>query len=90
MKNFWFKAKNYGWGWHPATWQGWLITLGYVVVAVLVARGADSASPSASDTLYGVTLPLVVLTAALIAVCWKTGEKPEWRWGGKPLRKKRP
>jgi hypothetical protein len=28
---------------------------------------------------YFVTL--LLLTAALIAICYKTGEKPGWRWG---------
>lgn len=27
----WFRAKRYGWGWRPVTWQGW------AVVAVWVA-----------------------------------------------------
>ncbi len=27
---YWFKAKNYGWGWYPATWQGWLILAGFI------------------------------------------------------------
>jgi predicted GH43/DUF377 family glycosyl hydrolase len=22
---FWFRAKEYGWGWYPATWEGWLV-----------------------------------------------------------------
>jgi len=24
-RNYWFKAKNYGLGWTPASWQGWII-----------------------------------------------------------------
>lgn len=23
----WFKAKNYGWGWYPVTWEGWTVTI---------------------------------------------------------------
>lgn len=61
----------------------------FLAIAMGIARGVDSQSRSAGDAFFGVTVPFVVLTAALIAVCWKTGEKPEWRWGGKPLWKKR-
>ena len=24
-KGYWFKRKIFGWGWAPATWQGWLV-----------------------------------------------------------------
>jgi hypothetical protein len=26
-------------------------------------------------------LPILLLTVALIIVCYKTGEKPHWQWG---------
>lgn len=28
----WFKAKRFGWGWVPVTWEGWALTGGYGVV----------------------------------------------------------
>ena len=35
MENkFWFKRKKYGWGWRPASYEGWAVTLavfGYIV-----------------------------------------------------------
>ena len=31
MKQLWFKAKTYGYGWYPVTWQGWLVILIYVL-----------------------------------------------------------
>lgn len=89
MKKLWFKARNYGWGWYPSSWEGWTVLIGFLAVAVWISRDVDAQSRSFSDTLYGVFIPFVVLTAALFTVCWKTGEKPEWRWGGKPLWKKR-
>jgi hypothetical protein len=89
MKKLWFKAKNYGWGWYPSSWEGWAVLAGFLAVSVWIFRDVDSQSHSVSDTLYGVLVPFFVLTAALLAVCWKTGEKPEWRWGGKsPWKKK--
>ena len=27
MKEFWFTPKNYGSGFYPSSWQGWLIIL---------------------------------------------------------------
>ena len=34
--NYWFPARRYGWGWGlPATWQGWLVLAGYVLLALV-------------------------------------------------------
>lgn len=86
MKKLWFKAKNYGWGWYPVTWQGWVITLGFIALLVWNALRLDANSHSASDTLR----PYIVQTAAIVGImiwiCYKTGEKPEWRWGGKKMK----
>lgn len=81
MKRYWFKAKEYGWGWYPATWQGWLILLGFVGLVSANAFRIDSNSHSVSDTLMNVIPESLVLLAILLVICWKTGERPRWRWG---------
>lgn len=83
MKKLWFRAKRYGLGWYPASWEGWVVLLIWVVLYVSIFRDIDAASHSVSDTLIGVCVPFVLLTALLIFVCFITGEKPGWRWGGK-------
>jgi len=77
-RQYWFRAKRYGWGWGlPVTWQGWLVLA--VFVALLIAN-TFAFPPSQQPGLYfGLT---VVLVAALSVVCWLTGEPPRWRWGG--------
>lgn len=79
----WFKAKRYGWGWYPATWQGWLVTLTAVGLILINTIAVDRMSPSASDTLIGSFILNVLIIAALIGICVAKGEKPKWRWGGK-------
>ena len=86
-KGYWFKAKWYGWGWTPARWQGFLVLGVYVVLVLSIGFSADANSHSVSDTLYGVTLPFLVLTAVLLAICWKKGERPHWSWGPKSKKK---
>lgn len=81
MKQFWFKAKEYGWGWYPATWQGWLVLFGFVVLVSLNAFRIDRNAHSASDTLVSVIPESIVLLVILLVICWKTGERPRWRWG---------
>ncbi len=77
----WFKAKNYGYGWYPCSWQGWIIIAVYVLLLLFVFRIIDVNSHSVSDTLIGIIIPFLVLTLLLIAICYKTGEKARWRWG---------
>ncbi|HVA15795.1 MAG TPA: hypothetical protein VNF99_21290 [Stellaceae bacterium] len=79
----WFRAKTYGWGWTPATWEGWAVMGVYVVlvagwIAYLGARGHLSAG---LDRALFIGLPIVVLTACLAVICWLKGERPGWRWG---------
>lgn len=75
----WFKAKHYGWGWYPATWQGWLVTAGFVVGLVWNSTRLDNTSPAIPTTV----IQNFGLVALLILICYLTGEKPGWRWGGK-------
>ncbi len=78
----WFKAKRYGYGWTPCTWQGWAILLAYCFAIVSCFVVIDRSSHSASDTLF-VFIPFTIfLTILLIILCVKKGEKPRWRWGG--------
>lgn len=75
-QKYWFPAKRYGWGWGlPSSWQGWaafVAYLGLLGLGVFFLR------------FWGPALYLafvLLLTAALIAVCWLKGEPPRWRWG---------
>ena len=80
-KKLWFKAKCFGWGWYPSSWQGWAILLMYVFAVFTVARQVDSASHSSSDALFGFIPVVYILTVFLLIICYATGEKPRWRWG---------
>jgi len=75
-RQIWFPAKKYGWGWGPpVTLQGWLVLVGYIF---MIAAAAFMLLPPDRTLFLAI---VVVLTAALIAVCWAKGEKPRWRWG---------
>ena len=75
-EDIWFPAKRYGWGWgFPVAWQGWVVLLGYGALAV---GAAYLFLPEDRVSFYG---SLVVLTAALIAILFRKGEEPRWRWG---------
>ena len=75
----WFKAKQYGYGWYPANWKGWL-----VIAVYLVALGSFIAYCFSFGESFNVWLYLAgvaVLTGTLIYVCRKKGEPAHWRWG---------
>ena len=80
MKRYWFKAKEYGYGWYPVTWQGWTITGTYVLFMVTSALAFKE---------QGMLLVLSLLggTALMIYISYKTGEKAQWRWGTTILKK---
>lgn len=90
-KKHWFAAKNYGWGWGmPQTWQGWLSFLVFAAVLVgslllLVAPYTDSEIPPVNLVVFYCVLALDVFM--LVAVSYRYGETPKWRWAGKALKK---
>ena len=86
MKRPWFTRKRYGWGWTPATWQGWLVIAVYALALAYLFTHTDLTSHSASDTLVGMVLPALVLSLALILICYLTGERPRWQWGDDDTR----
>lgn len=83
----WFKAKRFGWGWTPVTWQGWLVTLGYVIILVdqitSTMRYDKTGSASVNDTMIYFGLNFILSTVLLLTICYMKGERPSWRWGDK-------
>jgi hypothetical protein len=80
-KALWFKAKRYGYGWYPATWQGWAVLALALASITINSIMIDRRSHSVSDTLIGSVGFTILVVALLIIVCVLTGEKPKWRWG---------
>jgi hypothetical protein len=84
MTKLWFKARNYGWGWTPASTEGWIV---FAVFLVLIIAGtavfAYQVRAGADTRLAGVLFALwiVVLVGGLTAIGFATGEPPRWRWG---------
>ena len=79
-RGYWFKAKLYGWGWTPVTWQGWVVLLVYVVALGGLSFTIDKTAPT-NHVLWTFIALVALLTVCLIAICYKTGERPRWQWG---------
>ncbi len=80
-KKIWFRRKQYGWGWFPVSWQGWFALLVYVALMVFVAVQSNLNANSVSDVLISFAVPYILITSALIIVCYVHGEEPRWQWG---------
>jgi len=74
-KQYWFRAKTYGYGWTPNTWQGWL-----VLAAAVVGFIDGVYKISAGSRVMG-SLEIGLFLIMLIAVCVAKGEPAKWRWG---------
>jgi len=81
-EGYWFKRKVYGWGWVPATWEGFLVT---VAAVAIIYAGFATFSKSKPDVAVRI---LVLTLAALTPVCYLKGERPKWQWGLKDKKNK--
>lgn len=90
-ERYWFKAKLYGWGWTPATWQGWTTLFAYIVLVLGLALFREESvpgDPMSGSNFLTFAVPILVLTSLLLYICYKTGEKPGWQWGPKDQKSK--
>lgn len=83
-EGYWFKRRLYGWGWVPATKEGWFVVFIFIVFVLLngiwFGIKSETEVPSLKDWIlfFG---SLIVGVAILIWICFKKGEKPKWTWG---------
>lgn len=83
-EHYWFKRKIWGWGWVPATWQGWLVSFLYFALFLLLVLTREEAilgNPDSGSNFLVFGAPLILLTALFIFIAYKTGERPKWQWG---------
>lgn len=66
-KTAWFGPKRWGWGWSPASWQGWVVTAAFAGVSQLLKRRLPPRRA---------TLASLVLVAAFFGVLVLTGDPP--------------
>jgi hypothetical protein len=80
-EHYWFKAKYYGWGWTPATTEGWLVILIFILFIIWrVVALAQNAVPTTDQRIWFFAEVIGALVALLL-ICWKTGESLRWQWG---------
>lgn len=82
-KGYWFRAKTYGYGWYPASWQGALVLALYVLVGIKSVFLITAPTHAGGETLLlGIGI-VILATAILLIICFRKGEPAKWRWGNK-------
>jgi len=79
MTKAWFKTKKYGPGWYPATWQGWLVLLAYLIILIALIYVFKT---NIEKYLGFCFVAVFVLTGLLIYISYKKGESI-YLWDGK-------
>jgi hypothetical protein len=85
-QQYWFKAKKFGWGWRPATWQAWCLVAFYVAIVISSAVVLLGGAKSDANKFVGiVAFALIFLSATclLIGVSLLKGEAPKVGKGDK-------
>lgn len=75
-KDIWFKRKLYGWGWTPCTWQGWMLTLIFILFLTYI-----TIEFLVEGRWIEYSVLLIISIILLFYICYKKGEKPRWSWG---------
>lgn len=85
-KKYWFVRKTYGWGWTPASWQGWAVLGIYTGALVSLFMRLDENTSSGREMIFQFILPAIGITLVLGLVTWIKGEvPPSWQWGIKKI-----
>jgi hypothetical protein len=72
----WFAPKRYGYGTGlPITWQGWVLTLGFVAIAILLSTRLAQRPIQLAAVLVPITTVFLVVCARTTRGGWR------WRWG---------
>ena len=75
MKKEWFEAKEGEEGWHPCCWQGWIVTLIYILLVILIPVMLENKNLDAPDKLLLILIVIFILTAAFILIAYLKGRK---------------
>jgi uncharacterized membrane protein YhhN len=72
---YWFAPKRYGYGAVPITWQGWALTIGFVLACLADALLFVHKPLVFAALLVPFTVTFIVIAARTTRGGWR------WRWG---------
>ena len=85
MTQYWFRPKRYGYGATPVTWEGWALTIAFVIVVATSIIAMELLAGTANSPAW-----LIWATLVAVAIWWfaalcrrHTDGEWRWRWGGR-------
>ena len=72
-KDIWFKRNRISF--IPVSWEGWVLSVAYIIALVFRFFQIDSKSHSGSDTLISFGFYFVIISVPLLLICYLKGEK---------------
>ena len=78
-QDYWFKARRYGWGWTPVTWQAWSLLAAYLIVvggSTLVLLPATKSESTNFVDIVALILIFFSATSFLIGLAILKGQRP--------------
>lgn len=87
-RGYWFKAKEYGYGWMPTNGKGWVATLCYTLLILHSVLSfsmniAENNTASIREFFHFLLIPFVLFSVIFYLLTVATGEPVKWRWGDK-------
>jgi len=79
-KKIWFRRKRYGWGWVPASWEGWTSITIIIIAVLFVGRYLED---NASGEILAYLAMLAFFIVIIVGLGYMKGERPKWQWGKK-------
>jgi hypothetical protein len=76
----WFRARNYGWGWTPNTWQGWAVLLVWAVFFIWNTLRISAITDANRIELPVLIVEQILSVLILLWVAYLKGGPPRWRW----------
>ncbi len=78
-EGYWFRRKLFGFGWTPATREGWATLFIFMVFVIGNTYRLRDRLDAGDARSY--VWQMILLIVLLICICWRTGEPPKWQWG---------
>lgn len=82
---YWFRPKKYGWGYVPISWEGWVLTIAFILIFIGLANvtGIHDKNASLKNAFYFATGLLVFVFIFHKIAKPLTKGQVKWNWGGK-------
>lgn len=80
-KGYWFRRKVWGWGWVPATWQGWAAIAVFCLALLFIVLPFSRNSQPIHADVWAFLGKVLLAVIVLLFVTYSTGEPPKWQWG---------